>query len=157
MVDFKSDFITKGNASASSFKTDGGTSSDFVKGDGTLEPETRRVDAVLVDGTTNNAVGDKVGDVYFTIREDLNGFDLIDADASVDTAGTTGTQDIQIHNVTTAVDMLSTAITIDSGETTSYTALTPPVINTLNDNVSTGDQLRFDVDAIHTTPAKGLR
>jgi hypothetical protein len=52
--------------------------------------------------------------------------------------------------------MLTTKITIDSGEKTSYTAATPPVINTSNDGVATGDEIRVDVDAISTTPPNGL-
>lgn len=86
----------------------------------------------------------------------FNGLDLYAVQASVVTAGTTGTCDIQIHNLTDAVDMLSTKITIDSGETTSLTASTPAVINTSNDDVATGDVLRLDIDATHTTAAQGL-
>ena len=52
--------------------------------------------------------------------------------------------------------MLSTVVSIDSGETSSTTAATAAVINTANDDVATGQILRFDVTAIHTTPAKGL-
>jgi hypothetical protein len=77
--------------------------------------------------------------------------------AEVITAGTTGTQDIQIHNLTDAADMLSTKITIDTGETGSDTAATPAVIDTGADDVVTNDLLRVDVDAIHSgTAAKGL-
>ena len=82
---------------------------------------------------------------------------LLNAHASVETAGTTNTTDIQIHNVTQTADMLSTKITIDSAELTSYTAATAPVIDAANDDVATGDKLRFDVDAISTTPAVGLQ
>lgn len=91
------------------------------------------------------------------IPSSLNGMDLVAAHARVFTAGTTGTTDIQIHNVTDAVDILSTKITIDSTETTSYTAATAPAINTSNDSVATGDILRVDIDAISTTAPKGLQ
>ena len=72
------------------------------------------------------------------------------------TAGVTGTMSIQIHNLTDAVDMLSTKITIDTGETGSDTAAAAAVIDTTKDDVATNDVLRIDIDAIHTTPAKGL-
>lgn len=116
----------------------------------------RVVSLVLLDNATDNAVGDGVGAITFTVPEEFNGMNLVNAHASVEVAGTTGTQSVQIHNVTDAVDMLSTVITIDTGELTSYTAATAPVINTATDDVATGDKLRVDVDTIHTTPAKGL-
>jgi len=87
----------------------------------------------------------------------MNGWNLVNAQASVETAGTTNTTDIQIYNVTQAADMLSTVITIDSTETSSYTAATPPVIDTANDDVATGDKIRVDCDAVSTTAAKGLQ
>ena len=86
----------------------------------------------------------------------MNGLDLTSISAIVATAGTTGTCDIQIHNETDGVDMLSTVLTIDSGETSSATAATPAVIDTSNDDIATNDVLRLDVDAVHTTEALGL-
>lgn len=93
---------------------------------------------------------------YFHIPEQLNGFNLVDLEAFVVTAGTTGTTDIQVHNVTDAVDMLTTKLTIDSTETNSSTAAIPAVINAATDDVATGDVLRIDIDAVSTTPAQGL-
>ena len=72
------------------------------------------------------------------------------------TAGTTNTTDIQLHNLTQTADILSTVITIDSGETGSDTAATPAVINTAEDDLQTNDLIRVDVDAVSTTAAKGL-
>ena len=96
----------------------------------------------------------------FTIPPTLNGLYLSGAagkvGAHVYTAGVTGTTDVMIHNLTQAVDMLSTAITIDAGETDSSTAATAPVVNS-NNQVSTADVIRFDIDAISTgTAANGL-
>lgn len=108
----------------------------------------------IVDYTTNMAIGD--GKFYFHIPDILNGMDLKYVHAEVITAGTTGTCDVQIANVTQAVDMLTTKLTIDSAETGSDTAATAAVIDTANDDVATNDVLRVDVDAVHTTPAKGL-
>ena len=66
-----------------------------------------------------------------------------------------GTVTIQIRNATTAVDMLTTRVTIDANEFTSYTAVTAPVIDLANDNVATGDRIMVDVD-VAGTGAKGL-
>jgi len=114
------------------------------------------IPVLVFDDSLNCETGDGAGDLFFRIPSVLNGFDLVAVAACCQTAGTTGTMDIQIHNVTQAADMLSTKITIDSTETDSSTAATPAVIDTSNDDVATGDQLRIDVDAVHTTPAKGL-
>ena len=52
--------------------------------------------------------------------------------------------------------MLSTKITIDSGETGSDTATAAAVIDASEDDIATNDLIRVDVDAISTTAAKGL-
>lgn len=106
--------------------------------------------------TTDIATGD--GKKYLPITEILNNYNVIAVYAEVITAGTTGTTDIQIARIRggTPVDILSTKLTIDSGETSSRTAATPVVINTANDDLATGDKLRIDVDAKSTTAPKGL-
>jgi hypothetical protein len=96
------------------------------------------------------------GKLYFPIPTKLNGYNLTAVHAKAITAGTTGTTDIQIHNVTQAADMLSTKLTIDSGEIGSDTAATPAVIDTNNDDVATNDTIRIDIDAVSTTPPSGL-
>jgi hypothetical protein len=53
-------------------------------------------------------------------------------------------------------DMLSTVSTLDSEEYDTSTAATAAVINTSYDDLLTHDVLRFDLDAVHTTAAKGL-
>jgi|TARA_Y100000310_G_scaffold174234_1_gene174317 hypothetical protein len=114
----------------------------------------RAVQVVPFDFTTDTATGN--GKFYFHIDSRLAGMNLVDVHAEVITAGTTGTLDIQIHNLTQTADMLSTKLTVDSGETGSDTAATPAVIDTGNDDVAENDVIRIDVDAVHTTPAKGL-
>ena len=114
----------------------------------------REVQLVIFDWTTDCATGD--GKFYLHIGSTLNGLDLTGVHAEVVTAGTTGTMDIQIANVTQAADMLSTKLTVDTGETGSDTAATAAVIDTAGDDVATNDLLRVDVDAVHTTAAKGL-
>lgn len=99
-------------------------------------------------------VGD--GAFYLHIPEDLDGLDLQEVHGESITAGVTNTMDIQIHNVTSAADMLSTKLTIDDGETGSDTAAVPAVIDAAEDDVAENDLLRIDIDAIHDTPAEGL-
>ncbi len=100
-------------------------------------------------------VGD--GAAYLTIPSAANGMDLVSVHARTVAAGVTGTLSIQIHNLTQTQDMLSTLLTVDTGETGSDTAATPAAINTSNDDVATNDLLRIDVDTIHTgTASQGL-
>ena len=124
---------------------------------GAVGTDARTITLVLADGTTDLAVEDGIGSFTWTVPIEFNGWDLILAHASVETAGVTGVSTFQIHNVTQTADMLSTKITIDTTETTSYTAATPPVIDAANDNIATGDKIRFDVDGISTTAPKGLQ
>jgi hypothetical protein len=112
------------------------------------------INAQVVAYATDNATGD--GKYYFHIPHVWRDYSLIEVHAEVITAGTTGTEDIQIANVTQSLDMLSTKLTIDSTETGSDTAATPYVINTANSRVAENDLIRIDIDAVHTTAAKGL-
>lgn len=124
--------------------------SDYV----TLNDINKKAVVIQVfDGASDVETGD--GKAYFTIPSYLNGFILKAVHARVVTAGTTNTTDIQIANVTDSVDMLSTKLTIDSGETGSDTG-TAAVIDATKDDVATNDLLRIDVDATSTTKAKGL-
>ena len=99
-------------------------------------------------------VGD--GAYYMHVPPVLDGLNLTYVHARCITAGTTNTLDVQIYNLTQTADMLSTVLTIDSGETGSDTAATPAAIDTGNDDVAVNDVLRVDIDAIHTTAGKGL-
>lgn len=99
------------------------------------------------------ATGD--GKSYFHVPPDLNGLDLVYCHAEVKNTGTTGTMQIQIRNVTQSVDMLSTKLQIDSGESGSDTAATAYDINESNDQVSTNDIIALDFDQLHSTPADG--
>jgi len=124
-----------------------------MKGTGKFRKPTIIEIPVFAPGT-NTATGD--GKALFRVPEELNGMNLTGVAACVYTAGTTGTTDIQIRNVTDSQDMLSTKITIDSTEVDTSTAATPAVINTSYDDVATADRIAIDVDAISTTAAKGL-
>ena len=87
---------------------------------------------------------------YWTVPEELNGYNLVEAHMAVDTTSTSGGLSVQIHNATNSVDMLSTPITIDQDECNSYTAAAQPVVDTSHDDVATGDRLRPDFDDVGT-------
>jgi len=113
---------------------------------------------VLPDGIPTTVTD---GLARFTVPATLDGLYLSsvsgEVGAHVYAAGTTGTTTAMIYNETDSVDMLSTGITIDTGETDSSTAASPPVVDTDNNQVSTADVLRFDIDTIQTgTAANGL-
>lgn len=111
---------------------------------------------VLFGPTTDAATGD--GAAYYPIPPELNGANITYVHLWAVTAGTTGTSDVQIARVRSGspVDVLSTKLTIDSTEQGSDTAASAAVINTSNDDVATNDVLRIDVDAVSTTPPKGI-
>lgn len=76
---------------------------------------------------------------------DLDGTRLRSVAVILSTAGSGTT--VQIRNVTQAVDMLTTAVTCDSGERTSHTAATAAVVAvTDNSLVAAGDEIAVDVD-----------
>lgn len=110
-----------------------------------------------ITDTTTLATGD--GLFQWPITADLDETHLIDAHAGVSTVSSSGTITVQIRNKTRSVDMLSTAITIDSGEFTSYTAATPSVVDDTGSpprsGVSRGDIIAVDVDGAGSG-AKGL-
>lgn len=91
------------------------------------------------------------------IPAELDGRSLIGIHAQVRNAGVTNLLEIALYNVTQAVDMLSTNVTIDSTETDSSTAAAPAVIKSNGDEeLAAYDVLRIDIDAIHDTPSEGL-
>ena len=66
----------------------------------------------------------------FFIDRDVDGMDLGDVEMDVSTASSSGIVQVQIHNVTQAVDMLSTRIQVDANEKHSKDAATAVVIDT---------------------------
>lgn len=91
-------------------------------------------------------VGDYQG--WFMIPPALNGWNITHVSAMRRSG--TGVPAIQLRNVTDAVDVLSTKVTIDTSEVTSNTAATPPVINTAVDDVASYDIFAVDVDVAGT-------
>jgi len=111
-------------------------------------PVFRTIEIKIISDTTNLITGDLL---IFCIPSDFDGMNLIDADAYVTTVSSSGLPTVQIKNVTQgSVNMLTTPITIDVGETTSYTAATPPVIDIANDDVATGDLIAVNISEIGT-------
>lgn len=113
-----------------------------------------RLQMVVFDFTTDVATGD--GKFFFHVDDDLAGYNLTGVHAEVITAGTTNTTDIQLRNVTQSADILSTKLTIDSGETGSDTAAAAAVISVTEDDMQENDVIAVDVDAVSTTAPKGL-
>lgn len=105
---------------------------------------------------TINKVGD--GAFKFPIEEDLGELDILAVRGFNGTPGV-GTTTIQISNRTRGIDILSTLITIDSGEISSKTAAVPPIIRTdgipAANHVHEDDQIWIDVDAVGSG-SKGL-
>lgn len=115
----------------------------------------RRVVSIQVTDPAGSAITTGDGKAYFRVPAELNGCNLVAVGAHVTTVSSSGLPTVQIANVTQAVDMLTTKITIDANEKDSSTAATPAVIDTGNDDVATGDELRIDID-VAGTGAKGL-
>lgn len=138
---------TTGTDTARAVTPDGLAGSDYGK---------RVVTMILVAPTADVSTGDKQGGITFRVPSVMNGWNLVGVAAWVDTAGTTGNLDIQIHNITQAADMLSTKMRIEDGETDTSTSAQPGTVDTNNDDVATGDKLRVDVDSVQTTKPKGL-
>lgn len=115
----------------------------------------KRVMEIIVSDPNGDAITTGDGKAHIFIPTLLNGHNLVAAHAGVTTVSSSGTPTIQIANVTQAADMLSTRITIDANEKTSYSAAAAPVIDAANDDVATGDELRVDVD-VAGTGTKGL-
>lgn len=91
----------------------------------------------------------------FVVPEDANAKNLISVFAYITTVGG-GATSITYRNLSAGgADMLSTPITIDTGEYHSYTAATPPVVATTNIQVFTGTRIAIDVDAAGSG-SKGL-
>lgn len=104
----------------------------------------RRMQMTAIPLVRSIVVGDDKHRLFIT--NDMDGMSLIDADASKLVSGGGGTVTVQVRNVTQGADMLSTRITIDPHEFTSYTAVVPPVIDAANDDVAVGDIIAVDVD-----------
>jgi len=105
---------------------------------------------VLAEATALT-VADGLG--VFAVPAELNGYNIVSIHAAVDTVSSSGAVTIQVYNATDTQDILSTEITIDVSEYTSYTAATAHVVDTDHDDLATGDRLRIDCDGAGTDTA----
>lgn len=117
-----------------------------------------RAISLLVTDPNGSAITTGDGKAYFTVPALFNTWNIISVHAALTTVSSSGTPTVQLARTRSGstVDVLSTAVTIDANELTSYTAATAHVVNTSNDDLATGDLLRVDVDAAGTG-AKGLQ
>ena len=144
---------------ASIADTDTGTSTTaFVTPDG-LQGSKRNVRWLVfnvVDRLTDcevlaNVGGDFVSPIAGTIlQSDSSPFYIY---ATNSTAGTTGTMVVDVHLNGTTI-MTTNKLDFDTTEKTTTTAATPPDLT--DTTIAVGDILTIDIDAIHTTAAKGL-
>ena len=117
----------------------------------------RVVQLVVVDFTADVAVA-TTGKFWFVVPSTLHGMELVEVSMNVITAGVTGNTDVMIYNLTDTADMLSAAMRIENGETSTSSSLQPGSINTnTTKDVVLNDVLRIDIDTIQTgTAPKGL-
>lgn len=106
-----------------------------------------------------SAIASGDGKMYFTVPAALNGMNLVSCGGHLYTAATSGVVGVQIANVTSAVDMLSSGRILEwdatEKDTATAAASSVAVIDTAADGVATGDELRVDIDA-PASGAKGL-
>lgn len=104
----------------------------------------------VAKGSNNTIADDKE---RWIVPQHLHRARLRSVKAHVDTAGVTGTQDVQLHNLTNAADILSTKSIVASGSRDGAAGVVDPD----QAKVAHGDIIRIDCDAIHTgTAAQGL-
>lgn len=90
------------------------------------------------------------------VPSDFDGMRVIDIQIYVTTVSSSDPVGVQIRNITKSnQDMLTTIVTVDENEFTSFGAATSPVIDITKNNVSQGDLVAVDVD-LAGTDAQGL-
>lgn len=111
--------------------------------DGVLDEwVSRTVSIKFIADTTVLTTGN--GSVSWIIPAEFNGWSIVNTQAVVYTASSSGLPTFNIYSTTNSSYMLSTNITIDVGEKTSETATTPSVINPTYKVVYTGYEIRVD-------------
>lgn len=109
---------------------------------------------VLVTDPNGDALTTGDGKAFYRVPSTLDGMDLIAVAAAVTTVSSSGVVSVALYNVTQTADMLDTNVTIDANEKDSSDATAPAVIDAYA-QVTTGDQIRIDIDGAGTG-AKGL-
>lgn len=92
----------------------------------------------------------------FCVPDFLNGFNVTSVWAMDTTNSTSGNVTVNIYNVRLAQYIMTTALSIDANEGTSYTAAVPAVLSGNLTGLQTGDILRYDV-IFAGTGTKGLQ
>lgn len=111
------------------------------------------VPAALVVAASDESTNLTTGTAKVTFRMPYS-MNLTEVRASLQTAQASGsifTVDINANGVS----ILSTEITIDNTEKSSFTATTPPVIST--SFLADDDEITVDIDQVGTAGAKGLK
>ena len=122
-----------------------------------IEGRIHYITFVLVDKDTDVAVATGIGGDFRSpiagtiLQSDTDKTKLM---AYNETAGVTGTMVVDIHLNGTTI-MTTNKRDIETGEKTTEDAATQPDLTTTS--ISESDILTFDVDAKHTTAAKGLK
>jgi hypothetical protein len=111
----------------------------------------KTIQMVVIDFATALTTGN--GKFYFHVPSTLNGFNIVDVHAEVITAPVGSTIIIQLHNLTATADILTTLLTIDASETGSDTAAAAAVISGSEDDLTTNDVIRVDIDQIGSSTA----
>lgn len=132
---------TTGTSTSLAVTPDGLAGSDYGK---------RVVRVILLDEDTALTTGDGWANVKYPIGPDLNGWNLTDVTAFVDTVSSSGTPTFQIYDLDETADLLTTRVTIDASELDSTSPATEMVIDTSHDDMVTGHRLRFDCDVAGT-------
>jgi hypothetical protein len=86
----------------------------------------------------------------FAVSRDMDGAVLTGVELAVTTNSSSGIVQVQLRNITQAVDMLSTRLQVDVGELNSKDSGITAVIDAANADVAWGDQIAIDVDAAGT-------
>ncbi len=128
-----------------------------VNGYSTQDDLTKIKKIIQIKLTTDATAAATTDSLIFCIPAELNGMNLINADAFVTTVSSSGTPTFSVRNVTDSQEMLSTNITIDATEFTSYTAETGETINASYDDVAIGDLIKLKCTVAGTgTKGSGL-
>lgn len=98
----------------------------------------------VIPASTALADGDE--QMIFTVPGTVDGMEITAVDIGVYTPSSSGVVSVQLHNLTTAHDILSTNATIDQGEYNSYSADAPAVVNASYKTLTKGQRIRVDVD-----------
>ena len=116
----------------------------------------RTIIIMCIDVDTALTTGNGWSNIQVPIPNIVDGYNLIDAQGILAVASTSGNPSFQIYNLTQTADMLTTLIQFDTGDLLSRSASTGSVIDTNNDDVAVGDQLRFDCDIKGSAAVRGI-